>query len=107
MAPLLKFTLLRIALFLAVLALLYVAGARSWLLLLLAAVISLALSYILLRGPRDELAAALAARSFRERTSWADEDAEAEDADADAEDADADVEGADAADREPRRSEEG
>jgi Protein of unknown function (DUF4229) len=62
MTPLLKFTVLRLALFVAALAALALLGARGWLLLLLAAVVSLALSYVLLRGPREELASSLAQR---------------------------------------------
>lgn len=90
MSPLLKFTALRIALFIAALVLLYLTGARDWLLLLLAAVVSLALSYVLLRGPRDELAASLQERTSERlrRRSRADEDATAEDAAVDAADPD-------------------
>jgi hypothetical protein len=62
-SPLLKFTVLRLALFVATLAVLYVIGARDWLLLLLAAVVSLALSYVLLRAPREELAATIEQRA--------------------------------------------
>ena len=82
MAPLVKFTVLRIALFVVVLAVLSLLGARGWLLLLLAAVISLGLSYVLLRGPREELAEALAQRSSTRgrRRSRTDEVAEDEDA---------------------------
>lgn len=79
MGPLLKYTLLRFALFFAVLAVLWIAGARSWLLLLLAAVASFALSYVVLRGPREEVAARLAARSsnrLEQRRTESDEQAE-------------------------------
>jgi len=62
-SPLLKFSALRIALFVAALAVLYVIGARDWLLLLLAALVSLALSYVLLRAPREELAASIEQRA--------------------------------------------
>lgn len=79
-APLLKFTVLRLALFVAALAVLALFGARGWLLLLLAAVVSLALSYVLLRGPRAELAAAIEQRTARRLGS----DEQAEDAEAEA-----------------------
>ena len=79
-APLLKFTVLRLALFVAALAVLALLGAGGWLLLLLAAVISLALSFVLLRGPRAELAAAIEERTARRLGS----DERAEDAEADA-----------------------
>jgi hypothetical protein len=62
-SPLLKFTVLRIALFLAALVVFYLIGARDWLLLLLAAFVSLALSYVLLRAPREELAASIEKRA--------------------------------------------
>lgn len=55
----LKFTVLRLAVFVASLGLLYVAGVRGLLLPVIAAVVSLVLSYILLRRQRDELALAL------------------------------------------------
>ena len=88
-APLLKFTVLRLALFVAALAALALTGARGWLLLLLAAVVSLALSYVLLRGPRAELAAAIEQRTARRLSS----DEQAEDAQVDAVDEDGDQEG--------------
>jgi len=58
-----KFTVLRLGLFAAVVVVLYAVQFRGLLLALLAAVISLALSYVLLRGPREELAQALADRA--------------------------------------------
>jgi hypothetical protein len=58
----LRYSLLRLAVFAAVLGVLWVAGARGVLLLALTVVISLALSYLLLRRQRDALAAAIAAR---------------------------------------------
>lgn len=89
MAPLLKFTVLRLALFVAALAVLALMGAGGWLLLLLAAVVSLALSYVLLRGPRAELAAAIEQRTARRLSA----DEQAEDADVDAADEDGDEDG--------------
>lgn len=65
MLPLLKYTVLRLALFIACLLLLRLLGANGWLLLLLAAVLSLGLSFLLLRGPREEVAAVLADRVER------------------------------------------
>jgi hypothetical protein len=61
--PFLKYTLLRLGLFVAALAVFALLGAGGWLLVLLAAVASMALSIILLRGPRDELSAAIARRA--------------------------------------------
>jgi hypothetical protein len=58
----LRYSLLRLALFGAVLGVLWVAGARGVLLAALAVAVSLALSYLLLRRQRDALAAAIAAR---------------------------------------------
>ena len=88
MAPLLKFTVLRFALFVAALVVLALLGARGWLLLLLAAFVSLLLSYVLLRGPREELTASIAARAGQRNGAGrrqghrlkADVDAEVEDA---------------------------
>lgn len=56
MSPFVRYSLMRLTLLMGVLALLYLVGARGLMLLLLAAVISAGLSYVLLRGPRDELA---------------------------------------------------
>ena len=63
MGPFLRYTALRLGLFALALVVFAVLGARGWLLVLLAAVASLALSVVLLRGPRDELSAVLASRS--------------------------------------------
>jgi hypothetical protein len=61
---LIKYSVLRLSFFVASLILLWVVGVRqSILMLVLAAVISLALSYLLLRKQRDELALALDART--------------------------------------------
>jgi hypothetical protein len=58
----LRYSLLRLALFAVVLGALWVVGARGILLVALTVVVSLALSYLLLRRQRDALAAAIAAR---------------------------------------------
>lgn len=80
----LKYSVLRLALFVACLGLLYLAGVGGLLLPVLAAVISLALSYILLRRQRDQLAVAIDRRvhdrTTRRRPSGAAEDAASEDA---------------------------
>jgi hypothetical protein len=61
--PFLRYTVLRLGLFVLALAVFALLGAGGWLLVLLAAVTSLALSLVLLRGPRDELSAVLASRA--------------------------------------------
>jgi hypothetical protein len=53
--PLLVYTLSRLGLFAVALGVLYLIGARSWLLLLLAAVLSGVASYVLLSKQRDAL----------------------------------------------------
>jgi UPF0716 family protein affecting phage T7 exclusion len=58
----LRYSLLRLALFVAVAAMIYLVGARGWLWVLLSIVISAALSYLWLKGPRDDLARRLAER---------------------------------------------
>lgn len=79
----LKYSVLRLALFVACLGLLHLVGVGGLLLPVLAAVISLALSYVLLRRHRDQLALAIDRRvherTTRRRPSGADEDAAAED----------------------------
>jgi len=87
----LRYTVLRIAIFIASLALLYLIGVReSLLMLVFAAVISVALSYVLLGGPRDQLAQELATRvenrtqQKRQRPSGTQADADVEDAAVDA-----------------------
>lgn len=62
MNPVAKYTLLRLGLFVAALAVLYALGGDGWLVLLLAAVISLGLSYLLLRRQREEMAEQIADR---------------------------------------------
>ncbi|MBI4941584.1 MAG: DUF4229 domain-containing protein [Actinobacteria bacterium] len=56
MVPFLKFTVLRLALFLVALVTFSWLGAGTLLAVALAAVVSALLSYVLLRGPREELA---------------------------------------------------
>lgn len=90
MSAFLKYSLLRLGLFAAALAMFWLLGARGVLVVVLAAFASLALSYLLLRGPREELSKAISARvegSRPRRQSRFDrrisEDAAAEDAAAD------------------------
>lgn len=87
MGPFFRYTVLRLALLLAVVAALYAIGARGALLLLMALLISAALSFILLRRPRDEVAQRIAQRAEGRIDSRlarkAAEDNAAEDADAD------------------------
>lgn len=54
---------MRLGLFVAALLVFALLGAQGWLAILLAAVASLALSYVLLRGPREELSRAIAERA--------------------------------------------
>ena len=61
--PVLRYSLLRFGLFAACLGVLYLLGARGILLVLLAAAISLALSYVLLARQRGEMARLLAERA--------------------------------------------
>lgn len=74
--------MLRLGLFAAALVVFALLGAGGWLLVVLAAVASLALSLVLLRGPRDEVSQALARRSAsgRRRERRLEEDEAAEDA---------------------------
>jgi hypothetical protein len=81
--PLLKFTVMRLALFVAALGLLILLGASQLGALLGAAVISFLLSYVLLRRPRQQLAEQIAARVDRTHpgpATPAEEDAALEDA---------------------------
>ena len=89
---LIKYTVLRLAIFVASLVLLWAVGVRqSILMLVLAALISLALSYLLLRKQRDDLAVAISehtrARIERHQTIGA-ADADVEDAAVDSADED-------------------
>jgi len=81
---LIKYSVLRLSFFVGSLILLWVVGVRqSILMLVLAAVISMALSYLLLRKQRDELALALDARTrarLDRRSGIGQADAEEEDA---------------------------
>ena len=85
----LKFTVLRLAIFFACFGLLWLAGLRSpdqlLLLLLLAAVISMVISFFALKGPRNELAAQIDDRVNRAvtRRKAVSEDEQAEDQEAD------------------------
>ena len=59
MSPYLKYTVLRLGVFVVVLLVLIQLGAHSWLALGLAAVVSVLLSLVLLRRQREEMAARL------------------------------------------------
>ncbi|WP_448062109.1 DUF4229 domain-containing protein [Cellulomonas hominis] len=90
--PVVKYSVLRLGLFVLCLVLLMWAGMGSWLAVVVAAFGAWGLSYVLLAGPRDGaaiwLAERAAARGDRPRLSrHAQEDAEAEDAAVDAVDA--------------------
>jgi cell division protein FtsW (lipid II flippase) len=76
----LSYTALRLAIFAAALGLLYLAGARGVLLIAIAAVVSAAISFIVLARQREAMAGSISRRvtNFRERI---DEGAKAEDSD--------------------------
>jgi hypothetical protein len=80
--PLLKYTVFRLTLFVAALVALSLAGAGRLTALIGAGVISFLLSYLLLRGPRTQVAEQIAERVERRhlRHSPADDDAAVEDA---------------------------
>lgn len=83
MVPLLKYTVMRLALFIATLWLLHFLGASPVLSLIGAALVSFLLSYLVLRGPRTALAEQVAERIERRHhrpPTAADEDAALEDA---------------------------
>ncbi|ADG75615.1 conserved hypothetical protein [Cellulomonas flavigena DSM 20109] len=81
--PVLVYSLLRAALFLAATGLLWWAGMRSWLAPVLGAVVAWALSYVLLARQRDAAARHLAQRAEGRRAArGSDVDAAAEDAEA-------------------------
>jgi hypothetical protein len=61
-SPLLKYSVLRLALFVVSLVTFRALGARGILSVVLAAFVSMLLSYVLLRGPRDELTGAIERR---------------------------------------------
>ncbi|PPK93517.1 uncharacterized protein DUF4229 [Kineococcus xinjiangensis] len=90
-SPYLKYTVLRLGVFVLALVVLTWAGARGWLALGLAAVVSVLLSLVLLRRQREEMALALQ-RRIDARTAAGPKPTSfgrAADADADAEDAEA------------------
>jgi len=86
--PFVVYSVLRLALFGACLGLLWWAGLRSWLVVIVAAFLAWGLSYVLLSGPRDAAARQLADRAERRRAAGdttvlgrrAQEDADVEDA---------------------------
>lgn len=61
----LRYSLLRLGLLVVVLVVLRLVGFGGWLLILLAAVVSMALSYVLLAAPRAQLSRQIAARAER------------------------------------------
>lgn len=75
-----SYTALRLAIFAAALGLLYLAGARGVLLIAIAAVVSAAISFVVLARQREAMAGSISRRvtNFRERI---DEGSKAEDAD--------------------------
>lgn len=83
---LLRYSLLRLLVLLASLALLYLVGARGWLWLILSVVVAAGVSYLVLPRQRDAAAGTLQARAQerREHAKLGDADAEAEDAAIDA-----------------------
>jgi hypothetical protein len=76
--PFVRYSLLRLTLLAAVLGVLFLLGARGLLLVLLAVVISAALSYVLLAGPREAFVQRMIERS-EARARRVDPDADAED----------------------------
>jgi hypothetical protein len=82
--PLVRYSILRLTLLVAVGLVLWLVGARGWLWLLLTAVVSFALSYVLLQVPREQVARALEdrdpARRGRRAPRRIDQDAADEDA---------------------------
>lgn len=63
--PLVTYTLLRLGVFVAALVALWFAGMGSWLLLVVAAVVAAAISYVLFQKQRDAAVAWMAARKGR------------------------------------------
>ncbi len=84
MGPFVRYSILRLTLLVAVGAVLWVVGARGWLWLLLTALISVTLSYVLLKLPREQAAQAIedqvAGRRRPGGASGIDRDADDEDA---------------------------
>ena len=85
-APFVRYSILRLTLLVAVGLVLWALGARGWLWLLLTAVVSFTVSYVLLMLPREQAAQALDARVSGRRRSRSsrrlDQDAADEDAEA-------------------------
>jgi uncharacterized oligopeptide transporter (OPT) family protein len=84
--PFLVYSLLRLSLFAALLAVGYVVGLRGWLLVLVAVIVAFAVSYLALTRQRDAAALWLAERAERRkaaREQRVDEDAAYEDSVAD------------------------
>lgn len=84
MGPFVRYSILRLTLLVAVGAVLWVVGARGWLWLLLTALISVTVSYVLLKLPREQAAQAIddqiSGRRRPGRASAIDRDADDEDA---------------------------
>ncbi len=80
--PIFRYTIWRLVLFALALALLWWLGMSGWLLVAVAALIAMLVSYLALAGPRDAAARSLADRAARRqaRRRAGDEDAAAEDA---------------------------
>ena len=85
-APFIRYSLLRFGILIVVFGLLYLAGAGGWLLLLLTAVISAALGYLLLGRQRDAVTADLIEKRKGNLAKRIDADNDAEDADHHADD---------------------
>lgn len=82
MTATLRYTVLRLLIFVVALLALYAVGLRGWLLLLLAALISLVVSFFALRGLRDQFAEQVQ-RKVSERQARAEAYRSAEDDDSD------------------------
>lgn len=72
MRSVLAYTSARIVIFIATFGVLYLLGAKSWLGLLLAALISGVISYVLLAKRRDEMSAAVVATAQHSRRKFND-----------------------------------
>ena len=83
MGPFTRYSLYRFGILIAVFALLYLVGARGWLLLLLTAVISAALGYLFLARQRDAVTQDLVEKRQSNLAKQIDADNAAEDADGD------------------------
>lgn len=80
MRAVIRYSVYRMALFAVTVVVLYLLGADGLLLLALSLLISLGLAYVLLRGPREEVARVMAERAGRRLPPGPDADAQAEDA---------------------------